>query len=324
MSRVLALVNGYPPRLMGGAEVTLHMLLVHLAEVGFDVQVLTNDTHAPTTASYFEIPVDRVTDRARVESAVADADLVISQLSALPDAYAMGLASGTPVVPYHHGPRTIEPLEGAKAPLEIYNSKALAMASSFDGQRAVLYPMVDPKEYRTTPGDRVTLINLGLWKGGNLFWKIVAGMPDHQFLAKRGGYSRQIVPEHLPNNVEMVTNEVGSTPHEMREGVYARTRILLIPSAFETWGRVGIEAAAPGIPVIAHPTDGLLESLGSAGIFVDREDLDGWVQAISDLDDEQHYRAKSRAMEERADVLWDDSRAQLGNVARLIREITDR
>ena len=53
-------------------------------------------------------------------------------------------------------------------------------------------------------------------------------------------------------------------------------------------------ARKSGIPVIAHPTPGLQESLGGAGIFVDRGDIDGWVEAIRRLDDPDEYRQASQ------------------------------
>jgi glycosyltransferase involved in cell wall biosynthesis len=77
--------------------------------------------------------------------------------------------------------------------------------------------------------------------------------------------------------------------------VYARTRILLMPSEYESWGRAGVEAMASGIPVIASPTPGLKESLGKAGVFVNRGNRDGWQAAIERLDDPAAYAAASSA-----------------------------
>ncbi|WP_262928542.1 glycosyltransferase family 4 protein [Streptomyces sp. CBMA152] len=51
----------------------------------------------------------------------------------------------------------------------------------------------------------------------------------------------------------------------MREHVYSRSRVILMPSLYESWGRVAVEAFASGIPVIAHTTPGLVESMGEAG-----------------------------------------------------------
>lgn len=66
----------------------------------------------------------------------------------------------------------------------------------------------------------------------------------------------------------------------MRDDVWSRTKVLLIPSNYETYGMVGVEAIASGIPTIAHPTDGLCESLGDAGWFIPRDDVDEWQRVI--------------------------------------------
>jgi len=43
--------------------------------------------------------------------------------------------------------------------------------------------------------------------------------------------------------------------HDMRE-VYGRARIILMPSLYESYGRVAVEALATGIPSIVAPTLG--------------------------------------------------------------------
>jgi glycosyltransferase involved in cell wall biosynthesis len=50
---------------------------------------------------------------------------------------------------------------------------------------------------------------------------------------------------------------------------------------------------ASGIPVIAHPTPGLVESLGEGGIFVDRDDIDGWVATLRALENPAEWQAAS-------------------------------
>lgn len=139
-------------------------------------------------------------------------------------------------------------------------------------------PPVDVARFATTPGDRVTLINLSESKGGELFWRLVRCAPHRQFLGVKGAYGHQYIEER-PNAVVV--------PHtaNIRDDVYARTRILLMSSERETWGMTAVEAMASGIPVIAHPTLGLMESLGPAGIFVDRNDGQAWLDQIERLHD---------------------------------------
>ena len=124
-------------------------------------------------------------------------------------------------------------------------------------------PPIVAADYRVQPGQAVTLINISANKGAALFWQLVSHFPDREFIAVRGSYGNQIVPPKgdRPRNVTVLDN----TPNIQE--VYARTRVLLMPSARETFGRVALEAAASGIPTLANPTVGLREALGRAGIF---------------------------------------------------------
>jgi len=81
---------------------------------------------------------------------------------------------------------------------------------------------------------------------------------------------------------------------------------------------VGVEAMSSGIPVIAHPTPGLLESLDYAGIFVDRKDYKGWEDAIRELDDPDEYSRKSELALKRVAEL--DPNSQIDALAEMIRQ----
>jgi len=153
----------------------------------------------------------------------------------------------------------------------------------------IVRPPVIAADYATKPGKAITLVNCNPEKGGKVLNALAERMPDQQFLAVRGAYGEQILPD-LPN-VEIIEHMDGS---EMRERVYAKTRVLLMPSSYESWGRAGCEALASGIPVVAHPTPGLCESLGEAGVFVDRNDLDGYETVLRKLLQPAEYRLASK------------------------------
>ena len=159
----------------------------------------------------------------------------------------------------------------------------------------VCRPPVFADRYRTTPGDRVTLVNLSAAKGASMFYRLARDLPDVEFLGVKGGHGTQVVKD-FPN-VEII-----DTQADMREA-YGRTRLLLCPSSRETWGRVGIEAACSGIPTIATPTPGLRESLGDAGTFVARNLPKQWAAAVERLSDPDEWAAASqRALARAADL----------------------
>lgn len=170
----------------------------------------------------------------------------------------------------------------------VYNCNAIKNTLKYDRPSYVLHPPCDWRHYDVSDKNTkeyITLINLNENKGAEQFYKIAKAMPDKQFLGVIGSYDEQII-ESLPN-VTIMEKQVDIRP------VYAKTRILLMPSEYESWGRTATEAMCSGIPVIASPTFGLLENLGEGGIFLDRDDIDGWVKAIRKLDDKKEYKKAS-------------------------------
>jgi glycosyltransferase involved in cell wall biosynthesis len=184
-----------------------------------------------------------------------------------------------------------------RTPLVMFNSISLAGAVGWPGRSIVVRPPVFAEDYRVEQtGTAITLVNLMQSKGAGTFFELARAMPDREFLAVVGAYGLQVTPGDVPNVTFLPTQT------DARE-IYRRTRVLLMPSEYESWGRVGIEAAASGIPTIAHPTPGLLESLAGAGTFVDREDLDGWVDAIEGLDLPYRYAWMSLQARRRSEEL---------------------
>jgi glycosyltransferase involved in cell wall biosynthesis len=238
------------------------------------------------------------------------ADVLVSQYENVPLVAGLAQAHRIPFVVLCHDNFADSFHNAGGADLVVYNSQWIRRDGEIHYARyprefqpkntIVVRPPVIAKDYHTEPGDCATLVNLNPDKGGDLFWQIAAWTPQWRFLGVRGAYGQQIEPPTRLPNCEVLDHISGD---QMRTHVYARSRVMLMPSIYESWGRVAIEAFASGIPVIAHPTPGLVESLGDAGIFAYRDDLNAWIYALNSLQDPKNWRKASRRAKARSAAL---------------------
>ena len=279
--RIVALLHAYVPEHGAGAEHHAHTLLSALARRGHDVVVAL--TQPSTWQGDTRWDVDGVTvigraDKTALDSALAGAKVIITHLESTARANAAGRKRSIPVVNLLHN--TFDPtrqwLSRDRVDLAVANSQWMAnVFSDAPVPVEVLRPLTPVRQYATEPGDRITMVNLFPNKGPHVLWALAQRMPKARFLAVRGGYGWQDIPDEVPPNVEIIDN----TPN-VKDDILARTRVLIMPSDYESWGRMGVEALCAGIRVVAAPTPGLVESLGDAGIFVNRDDIDGWESAV--------------------------------------------
>lgn len=289
--KVVAVTPLYPPHSLVGAWISTHELLRELVAVGHQVDVVQLDDRRPV------YDLDGVTVHpfrtAFVRDAIATADVVVTHLGDNGATHRFALEQGVPSVRMVHGPFP-DPEATVGAALVVFNSEATKASCPTSAPSIVVHPPVHPETYRTTPGDSITLVNLSEPKGVKVAWRLAEQCPDLPFLGVHGGYGEQITPR-APNFTVLPVQR------DMRT-VYSRTRVLLVPSLYESWGRVAVEAMCSGIPVIAHPTPGLREALGPAGLFVDRTDGLGWRDVVRALADPAEWtiwsqRSLARAAE---------------------------
>lgn len=309
--QVVARLHAAPPRHNAGAEWMVWSMFRALVERGHEVTVwLSRYGEDHEVYELDGVKVVPLESRLDFATAVRRASVLVSHLENVPSTAALARGYGKRFVAICHNTflPTFRDMASGGTALAVYNSVWMAKEAELhfvDHPKAVrpessiiVRPPVFANEYATKPGDRVTLINTNPDKGGLLFHKLAKQMPDTKFLAVKGSYGEQTDYSDLPN-VEEVEHVSG---HEMRDAVYARTRLLLMPSFYESWGRAGVEALASGIPVLANPTPGLCESLGEGGIFIERQDLDGYEAVIRKLKAPAEYRlaakrAKARSAE---------------------------
>lgn len=145
-------------------------------------------------------------------------------------------------------------------------------------------------------GDMITLVNANVNKGVHQFIELAKRMPNRKFLGVRPYYGELWVPP-APPNIEWVPFD-----NDIRN-ILKRTRILLFPSYYESFGRIAVEAMYNGIPVlyskpatenvpIVGSTEGVEEWIVPAGIACKRDVPEEWITAIEALDDADTYAAK--------------------------------
>jgi glycosyltransferase involved in cell wall biosynthesis len=171
-------------------------------------------------------------------------------------------------------------------------------------------------------GEYITLVNANLNKGVVQFIEMAKAMPTRKFLGVLPYYGELRVPP-APSNVKWIPFD-----DDIRT-ILKKTRILLMPSYYESFGRIAVEAMINGIPVIySKPavspplpncsTEGVAEWIGDAALSCDRDSVQSWSDAIEFLDDEETYSAmseRSRGHIESLNIFQEAPR-----IARLVEE----
>lgn len=289
--KIVAYVHLYVPNHNAGAEVMLHEILLELIKINHTATVICM---SPAVENYQGVKLIDVNNLEEVKKEIKNSNIIFTHLDFTKEAIAYSKKYKKPIAHIIHNDSQINyhKIKEDSADLIISNSKWINDTIKLKTKKIIVYPPIKQKQYQVAnSGDAITLINLCENKGVDLFWKLTDKLKDKNFIGVEGGYSEQIIKKK-PN-----TTIINHTPN-IKE-VYSKTKILLVPSAYESWGRVGMEAFSSGIPVIAHPTPGLLESLGSAGIFVDRNNINEYIEKIKMLDNPDIYKEYSKKALER-------------------------
>jgi len=303
---ILADIHGYPPWHNAGAEYMAHHLLRELLNYGHKIIVICG----PDNYEIEGIEVKADTE-ANIEEYYTWSDIVVTHLDKTGRVYNYCEQYSKPMFHIIHNHYINAPAQQQfkVKQFAIYNSNWVQQDRK-DIHEAikdsiVVHPPIFFKDYQTEHiNNYITLINLYGIKGGDIFHEIARKMPDRKFMGVMGNYGSQEIHPEI-KNIHYTKN----TP-EIVSKVYRRTRILLMPSVYETFGRTAIEACCSGIPVIcsrtALPCQGLTEALSDAGIFInDRKNINEWIIAIKSLDDENEYQEVSRKCIARAKY-WDE------------------
>ena len=294
--RVAAFLMSYPPDRMVGAELMSSEFLEALVDAGHEVTV-----YADLISKAYERNGVHVKSRHDFNRIKKSADLIYSHPDLGSIGYIVSQLHQIPYVAVVHNTGSLNAwhLGHHKPTLTIWNSESTRAALGGEGGLIVRSP-IRVADHKVKPGKAFTLVNLCKDKGADTFASLVSKL-DFPALAVAGGYGLQ--------EIELI-KKAGATPippvihDQMGPQVWSKTKVLLMPSIAESWGRAGVEALCSGIPVIAHPTPGLKESLGTAGIYIDRDDHDRWAAEVTKLmTDATYYAAASKKASARARAL---------------------
>jgi len=186
-----------------------------------------------------------------------------------------------------------------RADLVISNSRflqgALRQRANLDSH--VVAPFIDTAALRASLGNKehryLTFVGLDAWKGAALAIRLAEALPDRSFLFLEGARSSS----NLRERARRLGNVTCQGWNQDMGPVFARTRVLLMPSAWEEpFGRLPVEAGACGVPTLASARGGLPEAVGDGGLLMHPADeVAQWIDGIRRLDDPQVYSGLAEA-----------------------------
>lgn len=325
-------VLAYVPTYMGsghnaGAETTLHGLLRAVKLAGHDVTALVSRPHKDGSGSYVldGVKVQAFSSKQDPFLYFPHADVIMTQFECAQRAHLIGEQLNKPTVQVVHN-NTVYATNLALRynHFMIYNSEHVkaSIEANYDTfnrpkRSVVVHPIVDPKIYGVESSrEYITLVNLSdgeepfYNKGYEVFYYLAEKFPNEKFLGVKGAYGNQIIRD-LPNvTIAEHTNNI--LP------IYRKSKVILMPSEVESWGRVAIEAGCSAIPSLTSTAPGFIESnIGYHRIHF--ENYSGWEQALKDV--LGNYTRASFEAKTKADRLHRSNEYQVQYFLEFIEEV---
>lgn len=312
-----------------GAETTLHDINLSLKRAGHKVMALASRPFKDGSGSYVldGVPVQAYGSKRDPELYFPQFDLVLTQFECAQRAWYIGMTHKIPTVQLvHNNTEYATNLALRYNDFLVYNAwhvkHSIERHFPIDGVKpnTLFHPMVNPRCYEVpTSREYITLVNLSdgeppfYNKGFETFYQLAERFPNERFLGVKGAYGNQVV-RALPN-VEIMehTNDILD--------VYRVSKVILMPSQIESWGRVAIEAAASAIPSLTSKAPGLVESnIGFRRLRFG--DIYEWTAGLNDL--LADYNLACYEAKEKANKLYLSSLEEEKEFHRFIDEIVRR
>lgn len=318
-----AFLHGYPPDWSMGGEISTHrsLAVVPGSTVFTESTVYSYDLDGVTVRPSSGPTYLKIMEDARfVEASVLFAHSTLSEATVR----AARKLKKPSILAVHAPPRFAADLRRAwpAAKIRLYNTGA-ARKEWHDPRGWLLHPPIGPSlnEILDGTGDALTLTSSLLNKGVTRVLELAALRPDQRFIIVRSpahGTHGSLDFEDSAASLDNVEVWDRLHPQEMSR-LWAETRILLVPSRYETYGLVALEAAWHGIPSVHVDTIHVREGIGTAARLLKSHSVDELSAAVDEVGADWNRwaaMAHSRAHELREREIQELA-AFAGGVARL-------
>lgn len=313
--KILAVVKLYAHKNKAGGELYLHHLLKELKKY-HQVEVLIPESQNTEKNEFEGITINESNER-DWKLYLNKADLIITQLdfSSIVMDYALFIKKQIVFILHSVIPRDTKYLKNSSI-IKIFNSKSTMELSNrecigIEGKKFVIYPYTDFLKYQnfaTTDLEYrqfITLINPQRIKGEDVFYKLAEYFPKRKFMVVEGGY----YPHHQNLRYDLPNVIIQKSTNDMINDVYLKSKIVIQPSRWETYGMVASECRAMGLPcIINKKSEGLYENMGKlslAGITPDEDatfkNIKTYIDLIELLDHQPTYILWSNLFLEQAE-----------------------
>jgi glycosyltransferase involved in cell wall biosynthesis len=291
---IVALTHGYPPIWNMGGEVSLHRSLtplngtkIVLTKTDEDYEfegIQVKKIHAQNVLNINtdHIPIAKQLAKLNARVAIGQNELSLATVLAAKEIGAIS------IVNIHTPPKYGARIKKAVilADYAVYNTEASAKEWG-EPNAFVLHPPINilPKKKKPT-GEAYTILSSLVNKGIEVVLELAKMYPDKKFIIVRSPAEPTHGLPDLEQRVKKLPN-VKLYPRVAPEEVYKyleETRILLVPSRYETYGMSAIEAAQYGIPAIHVDTPHVREGIGEAAILIPPLDVAAAAKGIEAIE----------------------------------------
>ena len=300
---ILALVKLYFHRNKSGGEAYLHHFLKHLLNKypNFKIRVLIPSMREMKKYEFEKIEIIETTEDFKSSLLYCNkSDLVISQLDFAFETINYCLDHKIPIIKIFHNsidqynkfienPNIIK-IFNSKYTKNDYIKRGLMPVNDY-----IIYPYTDFKKLskyknNTENRDYITLINPSENKGANIVLKLAQKLTREKFLIVKGGY----YPHHQKPFLDQFKNlpncHIIENTSDIINNIFLKTKILLQPSNYETYGMCASEASCFGIPTIINKNSpGLLENMTKLSLGGIDNQIDTYLKVIKSLEVPENY-----------------------------------